>query len=139
MNKNKKILNLLYRSFDKNLNEKEQKILAEALENSPGLRREKEQLEAQRQAVADTAVPSFKPFFVERVMEQVNALEGKTNGLDLQMFYESLVTVFRKVAITGAVISIILFIYNLGIGEILPLEEAMTMSDLTLREILTIF
>jgi hypothetical protein len=32
-----------------------------------------------------------------------------------------------------------LFFYNLGVGEILSLEEALTMSDITLRAILAIF
>jgi hypothetical protein len=134
---NKKMLKLLYRSFDDQLKEKEQKKLAKALEHSPGLRREKEQIEAQRKVVANTAAQSFKPFFVERVMGQVNALGGKTNGLGMQMFYESLVSVFRRFAVAGAVISVLLFIYNQGIGDILSLEEALTMSDITLRAILT--
>jgi hypothetical protein len=139
MNKNKKMLKLLYRSFDDRLKEKEQQILTQALENSPGLRLEKEQIEAQRKAVTDTAVQSFNPFFVERVMAQVNALGGKTNGLGMQMFYESLVSVFRRFAVAGAVISVLLFIYNQGIGDILSLEEALTLSDLTLHEILAMF
>ena len=139
MNNYKKMLKLLYRSFDDQLKEKEQKKLAKALEHSPGLRREKEQIEAQRNAVANTAAQSFKPFFVERVMEQVNSLGGKINGLGMQMFYESLVSVFRRFAVAGAVISVLLFIYNQGIGDILSLEEALTMSDMTLREILAMF
>lgn len=139
MNKNKKMLKLLYRSFDERLKEKEQKILTQALEDYPGLRREKEQIQAQRNAVANTAVQSFKPFFVERVIEQVNALGGKINGLGMQMFYESLVSVFRRFAVVGAVISVLLFVYNQGIGDILSLEEALTMSDITLRAILTMF
>ena len=139
MNQDKKVLKLLYRSFDDQLTEKEQQRLAQALECSPGLCREKEQLETQRQAVADTVVGSFKPFFVERVLARVNALEGKTDGLELQRFYKSLVTVFRRVAIAGAVISLVFIIYNLGVGGSLPLEEALTMSDSTLLEILAIF
>ncbi|MGD2091568.1 MAG: hypothetical protein PVH61_35675 [Candidatus Aminicenantes bacterium] len=139
MNKNKKMLKLLYRSFDDRLQEKEQKKLTQALENSPELQQEKKQIEAQRLAVANTAAQSFKPFFVERMMEQVNALGGKTNGLDLQLFYESLVSVFRRFAVVGAVISVLLFVYNQGIGDILSLEEALTMSDITLRALLTMF
>lgn len=136
---NKKMLKLLYRSFDDRLKEKEQKKLVQALEQSPGLRQEKKQIEAQRKAVANTAVQSFQPFFVERVMAQVNTLGGKPNGLGMQMFYESLVSVFRRFAAVGAVISVLLFIYNQGIGDILSLEEALTMSDITLRAILTMF
>jgi hypothetical protein len=139
MTKNKKILKLLYRSFDDRLKEKEQKKLEQALEHSPGLQQEKKQIEVQRMILANTAIQSFKPFFVERMMAQVNALGGKTNGLDLQMFYESLVSVFRRFVVAGAVISVLLFIYSQGIGDILPLEEALTLSDLTLHEILAMF
>ncbi len=139
MTKNKKILKLLYRSFDDRLKEKDQQKLAQALEDSPGLRQEKEKIQTQRKIIANTAAQSFKPFFIERVMEQVNALGGKTNGLGLEMFYESLVSVFRRFAAAGAVISVLLFFYNLGVGEILSLEEALTMSDITLRAILAIF
>ena len=139
MSKNKKMLKLLYRSFDDRLEEKDQQILIQALEDSPELRLEKKQIEAQRKAVTNTAAQSFKPFFVERVMEQVKAMGGKTNGLGMQMFYESLVSVFRRFAVVGAVISVLLFIYNQGIGDILSLEEALTMSDITLRAILTMF
>lgn len=139
MSKYKKMLRLIYRSFDDRLKEKEQKKLAQALEHSPKLQRENKQIEVQRKVVANTAVQSFKPFFVERVMAQVNALGGKTSGLDLQMFYESLLSVFRRFALAGALISILLFLLNQGMGDILSLEEALTLSDLTLREILAMF
>jgi hypothetical protein len=139
MIKHKKIVKLLYRSFDGRLSREEQKLLSAALDNSAALRREKEQIEAQRREISHTAVHSFKPFFAERVMMQVNALAGKTNGLDVQMFYESLVSVFRRVAIAGTAVSIIMFILNLGIGAGLLLEETFTMSDLTLQQILAIF
>jgi hypothetical protein len=139
MNPHKKMLKLLYRSFDDPLPEEEQQRLKKALENSPGLRREKEQLEAQRQAVANSAIHSFKPFFADRVISLVKARESQPNGLELQRFYESLLAVFRKVAIAGALLSIIFIIYNLKIGDNLPVEEAFTLSELTLQEILAIF
>ena len=69
----------------------------------------------------------------------VNALEGKANELAWQMFYESLVSVFRRVIIVGAAVSIVMFIFNLGFGPGLSAEETFTLSDLTLREILAIF
>jgi hypothetical protein len=139
MTKNKKMLKLLYRSFDHQLKEKDQKKLELVIERSPTLQQEKKYIEVQRKALANSASRSFKPFFVERVMEQVNTFGGKTNSLDLQIFYESLFTVFRRIAVAGSIISILLFIYNVGIGDILSMEEALTMSDLTLREIMAIF
>jgi len=134
MKMNKKILKLLYRSFDDDLNEKEQKQLAEALKNSEELRREKGQIEAQRQAISDSAAQSFKPFFAERVMGQIQTMREKENSLE--NFYEALRALFWRFAVVGAVGLIALIIYNLGTGESLPIEEAFYVSDLTFEEIL---
>ncbi|MGE5341291.1 MAG: hypothetical protein ACM3SY_07390 [Candidatus Omnitrophota bacterium] len=135
----KKIIQLLYRSLDNRLSQNEENILATALENSAELRREKEYLERQRREISHTAIHSFKPFFAERVMMQVNALAGQPNGLDIQTFYGSLVSVFRRVAIAGSAVCILLFFLNLGMGTGLLPEETFTLSDLTLQQILAIF
>jgi len=130
----KKIVKLLYRSFDDDLNQKEKKQLAEALKNSEELRQEKEQILAQRQVVSKSATRSFKPFFAERVMSRIKTLGEKESSVDV--FYESFKAVFRHVAIAGAVILLALFIYNLGIGEILSAEEAFYAVDVTMEEVL---
>ena len=131
---NKKILELLYRSFDDDLEEKEQKQLAEALKNSEELRKEKEQILAQRRAVSLSAEKSFKPFFAERVMKRIQSMGEKENTLEI--LYESLKVMFRRFAIAGAVVLIALIIYNLGTGESLSMDEAFYVSDLTFEEIL---
>lgn len=130
----KKILDLLYRSFDDDLEEKEQNQLAEALKDSEDLRKEKERIEAQRRAVSDSAAQSFKPFFAERVMSRIHALGEKEDTLEA--FYESLKAVFRRLAIVGAVVMIALISYNLIIGEGLSPDEAFYVSELTFEEIL---
>lgn len=131
---NKKILKLLYRSFDDDLDAKEQKQLAEALENSEELRKEKEQVEAQRQAISDSAAQSFKPFFAERMMSRIQALGEKENILET--FYETFKAAFWRFAATGAVIMIALISINLVIGEGLSMDEAFYVSELTFEEIL---
>lgn len=132
--KNKKIIELLYRSFDDNLKEKEQKQLAETLENSKELRQEKELIAAQRQAVSDSAAQSFKPFFAERVMNRIKEISEKKNTLET--FYDTFKAVFQRFAIAGAVIMLALIIYNLGIGDSLSIEEIFYASDFTFEEIL---
>ena len=134
MDMNNKILKLLYRSFDEDLEEKEQKLLEEALKNSEELRREKDKILAQRQAVSQSAAKSFKPFFAERVMRQIGALGEKENTLE--NFYESFKAMFWRFATVGAVGLIALILYNLVTGSSLPLEEAFYVSDLTFEEIL---
>lgn len=130
----KKILGLLYRSFDSDLDEKEKKLLEEAMKKSEDLRKEKEQIEAQRQAVSSSAIQSFKPFFAEKVMSRIHALGEKEDTLET--FYESLKTVFQRFAIVGAVILIALISYNLIIGNGLSPDEAFYVSELTFEEIL---
>lgn len=131
---NKKILKLLYRSFDDDLNEKEKKQLEEAMENSVELRREKEQIEVRRQAVSDSAAQSFKPFFAERVMGRIQARGQKENTLEA--FYDTLKAVFRRLAVAAAVIMIALITINLIIGESPLMDEAFYISELTFEEVL---
>lgn len=130
----KKILKLLYRSFDEELKEKEKKQLENALKDSEKLRQEKEQILAQRQAIAESQKPSFKPFFAERVMNHIESLSEKKNGFEA--FYETLLTMFRRFALAGAAILIILLFYNLRTGDALSTDEIFYTSDVAIEEII---
>jgi len=132
--KDKKILKLLYRSLDDDLKDKDQKKLDEALEKSEDLRKDKERVLAQRQAVADSAGQSFGPFFAERVMNRIEGLGQKKNGLEA--FYESFMTAFRKVAIVSAAVLVLLISYNVVKSDIVPEDELFFMADTTIEEIL---
>jgi hypothetical protein len=128
-----KILELLYRSFDDDLSQKERDCLKKALEDSEELRLERAKIIEQRQAISGSAAPSFKPYFVEKVMQRIDSLSDK-NGLE--KFYETFKVMFRRFAIAGAVILIALVIYNLRIGENISSEEIFYASDVTIEEIL---
>jgi hypothetical protein len=130
----KKILKLLYRSFDDELKEKERKQLDKAMKESKELQKEKEQIIAQRQALATSSPPSFKPYFAERVMDRIESFGTKKSGFE--SFYETLLFMFRRFALVGAAILLILLIYNLQTGDILSTEEIMFASDFTFEEIL---
>lgn len=132
--KKNKILDLLYRSFEEELEEKEQKQLEEAIKNFEELRREKGQISVMRKTVSDSAARSFKPFFAERVMNRI--IEAEEKERSLAAIYEPLKAVFRRLAIAGAIVMIALIVYNLGIGESFTLDEAFYVSELTLEEIL---
>lgn len=127
-----KILELLYRSFDDDLSEKEQSILEDSLKDSEELRQERTKIISQRQAVSESAAQSFKPYFAERVMQRIDSLSEK-NGLE--KFYETLKAMFRRFAIAGAVILIALIVYNLKIGEGVSSEEIFYAADTTVEEI----
>jgi hypothetical protein len=132
----KKILKLLYRSFDDELNEKEREQLEKALKKSKELQEEREQIIAQRQALAASSEPSFKPFFAERVMNRIESLGRRNNGLE--SFYEILLLMFRRFAVIGAALLLLLLIYNLQTGDILSSEEMMFASDFTFEEFLNL-
>lgn len=139
MNLYKKNLKLLYRSFDDSLDEKRKHRLEKALKKSPELRNEESYAKSQRLLISNSHSFSFQPSFMEKVIEQINSIETKSNGLDLQLFYDSLVSVFQKVAIAGAIASIAILLLSPGINDILRMEAIFGMPDFTLREILSIF
>lgn len=131
--RNKKILELLYRSFDRTLSEKQQKRLDEALKNSEELRQEKNRAIKLRKSASDIAKLSFNPFFAERVLSRIETVQSK-NGLEA--FYQSLKVVFRRVAVAGAVVMLVLLLYNFRIGDSLNSDEILYVSDITIEEIL---
>jgi hypothetical protein len=130
----RKILKLLYRSLDWDLNDTDQKKLDEALGKSEELRKEKEKVLAQRQAVADSAEQSFEPFFAERVMNRIEGMGKKKNGLEA--FYESFMAAFRKVAVVSAAVLVLLISYNVIKSDIVPEDELFFVADTTMEEIL---
>lgn len=131
---NRRILKLLYRSLDSDLEDKDQKKLDEALGKYEGLRKEKEKVLAQRRAVAESAGQSFGPFFPDRVMSKIEGLGQKKNGWEA--FYESFIAAFRKVAIVSAAILVLLISYNVIKSDIVPEDELFFMADTTMEEIL---
>lgn len=130
----RKALKLLYRSLDVDLKVKDQHRLDKALEESEELRKEKERILVQRQAVADSAGQSFGPFFAERVIQRIETLSPKKNGLEV--FYENFMAAFRKVAIVSAVVLVLLISYNVIKSDIVPEDELFFMADTTMEEIL---
>ena len=102
-----KILELLYRSFDSDLTDDEQRLLDEALETSRELRKEKYRVEEMRNVLSAGAAVSFGPFFAERLMHRVRALSGA--GAGPESFFRSLYRLFKPVAVlaTAAILTLI--------------------------------
>ena len=131
-NMDKKIVHLLYKSFDVALSDLEQKILNRALADSLELRLEKERINKIRNRAARSAAVSFKPFFAERVMQQIkSAKERIEHASD---FFESLVYMFRRVALVGVLVSLLILSYNLIRSENFSLSGALGFRNLTIEE-----
>ncbi|MCJ7509069.1 MAG: hypothetical protein MUO85_10155 [candidate division Zixibacteria bacterium] len=131
---NKKILKLLYRSFDSQLTKQEQRQLDEALANSQTLREERERILSLRNDISSLAAGSFKPFFAERVMRRINRLDNMEQNL--YPFFESLWYLFRRVVIAGAAVAIILVSHNLWVSHDITLASAFGASQVTVEELL---
>jgi hypothetical protein len=131
---NQKMLELLYRSFDAELSTEEQQQLEQALASSKQLTREKEELTRLRTIVSDEAAQSFKPFFAARVMRRIRSVPERAKNGDL--FFESLITFFKPVAIAAMILLLVLFSYNMGKSKNFTLAGAFAEPEITLEEVL---
>lgn len=104
---NQKMLDLLIRSLDDELNQQEREILKKALSDSDQLRKEKDQLVRMREVIGSEDY-QFKHGFENRVM---NRLNQPKNGFGIEFnFVKDLNRVFTRVAISGIAAIIILLI-----------------------------
>lgn len=113
---NQELLELLIRSLDSNLNDKDRMMLENALSESEELRSEKEKLVRMRELIGSGDY-QFKHGFSDRVM---NRLNKSKNGLGIEFnFARDLNRVFTRVAITGiAAIILLLFSIFLTTGSV---------------------
>lgn len=132
----KKLLKLLYRSFDADLSEKKNLRLEKALNESKDLRDEKELIHSRRQAAADSAGKAFGPYFADRVMAQIATIGDKKDPQE--SFYDALMLGFKRLAVVGALVMLVLLFVNVFQGQIIPVDEAFFASDLALEEILNL-
>jgi anti-sigma factor RsiW len=131
---NKKILDLLVRSFDGSLTAEDREALEGALAASRELREERARLAKLRAAVSSAKMDSFSPFFVERVMQRV--CQDRMTGSGREAFSRALARSFRPIAIAGAVLSIGLLIYNFVETNEISLPGAVGLSRATYEEMM---
>jgi anti-sigma factor RsiW len=130
---NDKMLELLYRSLDGVLTPDEQASLNEALAASEELRAEKRRLHAMRQAVAQSAADTFRPFFAARVMQRIaRSAEPKQAS---ESFFRGLVYTFRRVALAGAMIIAAFIIYNITASDEISFTTVLGAPEISIEEV----
>jgi hypothetical protein len=107
----KRILKLLYRSFDTELRPREKKRLDRALKKSEELRRSREETSSLRRAVMNGAVRAFRPGFSDRVMARLQV--SPQAGNHLESLSRAFQAVFRRFAFVALLILAVLVTYNL--------------------------
>ena len=95
-------------------------------------REEKKRIASMRKAVSGSGAQSFTPFFAERVMQRIQELTPTEKSPDL--FIESLIAVFRPIAVGAAVLVIVLLSYNMIKSDRLSLAGAFAEPEVSIEE-----
>ncbi len=128
----KKLRDLLYRSFDLDLNPEEKKMLEQALSQTKELRQEKEMITSLREDIKRSKMTSFQPHFADRVMENIRS---SIQIDESEQFFESLFVFFRPIAITAAILIIIIAGYNITTTGHFSIEGALGIPEVTVNDV----
>ncbi len=127
-----KILELLYRSFDSKLKPDEQKEVDKALENSEELKSQKEEILKMRASLKQTEPQRFGYMFANKVMQKINGIEEESSD---EIFFNSMISVFRPFAIAATFLLVFLVSYNMLSDNGNFFYESQEIQDLTLAEV----
>ena len=134
---NKKIKQLLYRSFDQELTPEERSILDNALSNSEALRIEKNKIENMRAKFANISDSHFQPSFVDKVMFRVQKEKVNTT-IGMEEFFDSFLWSFKRFAVGSILIVCLLFLINVLNAGSVTLDSALALPQIDLEKTLVI-
>jgi hypothetical protein len=106
------IKKLLYESFDRNLTESERQKLDGALDSSNNLNKEKDEIFSLREMVFSNTQKDFSAGFEFEIIRRLNS--SSTKGNYQYVFFNSLNTVFRRLAYATIIFIILTLSYNFG-------------------------
>ncbi len=122
----------LFRSFEPGWPERRRRRLERALARSPELRAEREKTGALRRAVADSGVPGFRPGFADRVLARLASCPAAAIDVAGLAFR----AIFDRFALVAGIVTIILVLFNLLGGALIPSHEIPYASSLTITRLL---
>ena len=93
------------------------------------MRKERERIAAMRALISNSASQSFHSFFAEKVMQRV-----REEGSVQETFFESLVYIFRPIAIATAILAVALISYNLIRSGQISLASAFAEPEITIEQ-----
>lgn len=131
---NDKALALLIRSFDAELNSKEQEQLDQYLAASEALRHEKELLLEMRSGLADLKVGQ-KIGFADQIVRQINAQKEKIYNPGLQVI---IMNMFPKVAAACVIVLVVAVLATFFLEGNLSLEAFIGVQDLSPEDAYTL-
>ena len=125
---NEELQLLLLQSLDGRMHEESTRRLEDVLATSNEARSELERLKRLRAAIKESTPSEFRPFFANRVLQNLAAVEEE--------FAQWLRAFFRKAAIAGAVLIVIIMGYNLLQEGTFDLSSALAIPQPTLTQVL---
>jgi hypothetical protein len=128
----KNLKELLYRSFDSGLDQREKIMLEKALASSKELRQEKEIIESLRQDIHGVKDTPFSAGFADKVMK---AITNQRSENETEQFFDSLFVFFRPIAIAATVLIIIIAGYNMSSSGQYSVEGALGIPEVTVDDV----
>ena len=102
----KKLLQLLQKSFDSRLSDEERLLLDEGLKDSPELRAEKVRLEQLRNLLGNLPA-SFAPYFAAKVLSKIENLKTEVE------LNQGIMFAFKRVAIPMLAAAVVLILFSI--------------------------
>lgn len=127
-----KILELLYRSFDRNLKPDEREKLDAALENSEELQTHKEEILKMRASLKQNRTESFGYMFADKVMKKIKRIEEKSKD---ELFFDSIISIFRPLVIAATFLLVFLISYSVISDNSGLFNDSQDVHDITLAEV----
>jgi hypothetical protein len=111
----KDLYKLLYKSFETDITPDEKKVLDLGMQNDPDLKKIRDDVSSMRQLVKSAGRENFPSTFEAELTAKVNPIFSMREN---QVRIPDVFTVaFRKVSISGALVLLILLLYNLKAGN----------------------
>lgn len=122
---------LLYRYFDGQLSEAEEKEFKQSLESSDELRREYIHFKKLRTLLKENTVTEFEPLFADRILLKIEEEQEES-------FFSMFQLSFRRVALAGTISIFLLLANNILTSGEFSLEGALGMPSLSLEDTISL-
>lgn len=129
---NKDIHKLLLRSLDEALGPDEDLLLKEALDSSPELRKEREELIEMRKMLGEQSF-RFGPFFAGKVLNKLEPRERET----LESWFTQMGFAFQRVGLPAVALVVLLLLTTFFVEQSLSLDVITGTSELTVDDFMT--
>lgn len=127
----KRLLYLLYSSFEKELSENEKLELAEGLQNNPDFQKQNARLQNMRQMLKSSHGKPFAGDFADRVLNQVRSINSEEENL-----FNSIIMSFRRFAVVSTAAILILVFNNIISGKELSIDSLLALPQISLENTL---